>query len=76
MRSRAVAAGTGALEAVGRNRSPFSWQGHKLWLVEPPHMHVAQLRLDRGSRVPDVGDELEVEVRFTTLHADQVVGLD
>ncbi len=76
IRSRVVAAGTGALEAVGRNRSPFAWQGRKLWLVEPPHMHVAQLRLDRGARAPAVGDELDVDVRFTTLRADRVVGLD
>ena len=75
LRSRAVAAGTGVLESVGRARSPFTLAGRKAWFVEPPHMHVSLLRLDAGVR-PAVGDEVPVEVRFTTLHADRVTGLD
>lgn len=76
VRQRAVAAGTGTLEAFGRALSPFRWQGHQLWFVEPPHMHVSLVRLPAGVLAPEVGTDLEVDVRYTTARPDRVVGLD
>ena len=45
LRQRAIAAGTGALEATGRSRSPFQWGDKLLWFAEPPHMQVSMLWL-------------------------------
>jgi hypothetical protein len=72
MRHRAVALAEGALEAAGRIRSPFRVGGHSTWFVEPPHMHVSLVVLPEGSTPPEVGDEVDVRVRNTTLHADAV----
>lgn len=85
LRQRAVAAGTGALEASGKARSPFSWDGKFRWFAEPPHMQVSLLWLSaddvrqavgKGGRVPAAGDELECRVRHTTASFDRVVGMD
>jgi len=73
MRHRAVALAEGALEAAGRVRSPFKVGGHTTWFVEPPHMHVSLVMLPEGSTPPEVGDEVDVRVRNTTLRADAVV---
>jgi hypothetical protein len=73
MRHRAVALAEGALEAAGRIRSPFKVGGHTTWFVEPPHMHVSLVILPEGSTPPEVGDEVDVRVRNTTLRADAVV---
>lgn len=75
LRQRAIAAGTGALEAVGRSRSPFQWGERQLWFAEPPHMQVSMLWLPEsalreglaaGLRSPTVGDALACRVRHTT----------
>lgn len=85
LRQRAVAAGTGALEASGRSRSPFSWDGKHRWFAEPPHMQVSLLWLSeddvrqavgKGGRVPAVGDELECRIRHTTATFDRIIGMD
>jgi hypothetical protein len=85
LRQRAVAAGTGALEASGRARSPFTWDGKRRWFAEPPHMQVSMLWLSaddvrlavgKGGRVPAVGDEIDCRVRHTTSAFDRIVGLD
>ncbi len=75
LRARAVAVGLGALEALGRNPSPFTYRGRRLWFAEPPHMHVSMLwwPYDEG---PTVGDDLAVDVRYTTTAFDRIVGLD
>lgn len=72
-RQRAIAVAEGVLEAAGRVRSPFTVGGRGTWFVEPPHMQVSLLSLPDGPLLPKVGDELEVRVRHTTLHADVVV---
>lgn len=75
VRQRAAAAGEGALEAAGRFRSPFHLAGEATtWFQEPPHMHVSMLRLPRGALPPAVGDLIDCDVRFTTVHPDAVVG--
>lgn len=85
MRQRAVSVGTGALEAAGRARSPFKWDGKFRWFSEPPHMQVSMIWLSaedvrtavsRGGRVPSVGDYLECRVRHTTAAFDQILGLE
>jgi hypothetical protein len=76
MRQRAVAAGTGVLEATGRSLSPFIVAGAQRWFVEPPHMQVSLIHVPAGIAVPGVGDEVTVEVRMTTAHFDLTLGLD
>ena len=73
VRQRAVALAEGALEAVGRIRSPFRVGGHTTWFVEPPHMQVSLIMLPEGSTPPEVGEQVDVRVRNTTLHPDAVV---
>lgn len=74
-RQRAAAAGTGALEAAGRFRSPFHLPGGgHAWFLEPPHMHVSMLRIPRGTIPPPVGELIDCDVRFTTVQPDAIVG--
>lgn len=82
LRQRAIAAGTGALEATGRSRSPFQWGDKLLWFAEPPHMQVSMLWLPdatlreglaHGQRTPAVGDTLNCRVRHTTALFDAVI---
>lgn len=75
-RQRAVAAGTGVLEAAGRSLSPFTVAGRQRWFAEPPHMQVSLLRLPAGVPVPAVGDRLSCDVRLTTARFDRILGLD
>jgi alanine racemase len=75
VRQRAAAAGSGALEAAGRFRSPFQLpSGAHAWFLEPPHMHVSMLRIPRGTIPPPVGEALPCDVRFTTVQPDEVLG--
>jgi len=76
VRQRAVTAGTGVLDAAGRALSPFHVAGRQRWFAEPPHMQVSLLRVPEGVPLPAVGDEVDVDVRMTTVHPDRVVGLD
>ena len=73
LKARVATAGTGALEAAGRSRSPFSLRGEQLWFAEPPHVSVSLLRIPRGFVPPAVGDEISCVVRYTTTRADAVV---
>lgn len=75
LRQRIVTAGTGALDAVGRSLSPFTWAGRQRWFAEPPHQHVSMIWLPARCVVPAVGDEIPADVRFTTSHFDAVLGL-
>ncbi len=75
-RQRAVAAGSGVLEAAGRSLSPFHVGGKQRWFAEPPHMQVSLVRVPQGVPLPQVGDEIDVDVRLTTIHPDRVLGLD
>ena len=75
-RQRVVTAGTGALDAAGRALSPFIWEGKQRWFAEPPHQQHSMIWLPRGCVVPEVGDQVPAEVRFTTSRFDAVRGLD
>ena len=75
VRQRAAAAGSGALEAAGRFRSPFRLpSGANAWFLEPPHMHVSMLRIPRGTIPPPVGEFIDCDVRFTTVQPDVILG--
>ena len=60
------------LNLFGWNPSPFTWKGKKLEFAEAPHMHVSLLTL-KGKAAPEIGGEIDVDVRFTTTTFDQVV---
>ena len=73
VRQRLGAARTGALDAAGRARSPFVWAGQQCWFAEPPHQQHSLIWLEQGVAVPEVGDSVPAQVRFTTSHFDAVV---
>jgi hypothetical protein len=72
-RGKALAMGT--LAAANLSLSPFRWAGKQRWFAEPPHMHVSLLLLPASVDPPAIGDELDCDVRFTTLHPDRVCPL-
>jgi hypothetical protein len=72
-RQRVVTAGTGALDAVGKAMSPFTWAGSRRWFAEPPHQHHSMVWLPKGCVIPAVGDQMPAEVRFTTTRFDAVI---
>lgn len=77
-RSRAVTVASGVLEASGRMRSPFHIggpDGPQAWFAESPHMHVSLLWLPRGWKEPEVGEELQCDIRMTVAHPDVITGL-
>ena len=76
IRQRVTTAGIGALDAAGRAMSPFTWQGKQRWFAEPPHQHVSMVWLPHECVLPQVGDEMSAEVRFTTSRFDAVLGLE
>ncbi|WP_129664428.1 alanine racemase [Phytoactinopolyspora endophytica] len=71
-RQRLVTAAKGGLEATGRALSPFRVEGKQRWFAEPPHMQCSMIWLPDDVRSPSPGDELEVDVRFTTTTFDRV----
>lgn len=71
LRKRGIAVVEGLAQAVGKIRSPFSYQGNNLNFVEPPHMQVSMLWAD-NSRI-NVGDEIQCNVRNTTANFDAVI---
>jgi hypothetical protein len=72
-RQRAVSVAKGGLEATGRALSPFTVGGKRRWFAEPPHMQVSMLAIPASERPPAIGDEVDVEVRFTTTAFDRIV---
>lgn len=61
-----------SLATMNRVRSPFSWDGHKQWFAEPPHMLVSMLLLRRDTEPPRPGAELDAELRYTMTRFDRV----
>ena len=72
VRDRAARVARGGLEAAGVSRSPFTVAGRQRLFAEPPHMQVSMLLLPSGSAVPAVGEEVDVQVRYTTTAFDRV----
>ncbi|HET9421421.1 MAG TPA: alanine racemase, partial [Nocardioides sp.] len=73
LKARAATVARGGLDAVGFVRSPFSIDGKQRLFAEPPHMQASMLFLPGGARVPAVGDEIDVRVRYTATTFDHVV---
>jgi alanine racemase len=72
VRGRAAAFARGGLDAAGLTLSPFRVAGKQRWFVEPPHMQVSLLFLPAGEAGPGIGDEVDVDVRFTATTFDHV----
>jgi alanine racemase len=72
LRSRAATLARGGLDAVGFVRSPFSIDGKQRLFAEPPHMQASMLFLPAGARVPAIGDDIDVRVRFTATAFDEI----
>ncbi len=73
LRSRTATLARGGLDAAGLVRSPFTVDGRQRLFAEPPHMQVSLLLLPRGAHVPEVGEEIDVRVRYTTTAFDRVL---
>ena len=73
LRARAATLARGGLDAAGFVRSPFSIDGKQRLFAEPPHMQASMLFLPGGARVPEVGDEIDVRVRYTATTFDRVI---
>jgi alanine racemase len=73
LRARVATVARGGLDAAGFVRSPFSIDGKQRLFAEPPHMQASMLFLPGGARVPEVGDEIDVRVRYTATTFDHVV---
>ncbi|WP_134765828.1 alanine racemase [Nocardioides sp. 1609] len=73
IKARAATLARGGLDAVGFVRSPFSIDDKQRLFAEPPHMQASMLFLPSGARVPTVGDEIDVRVRYTATTFDRIV---
>lgn len=73
IKARAATLARGGLDAVGFVRSPFSIDGKQRLFAEPPHMQASMLFLPHGARVPEVGEQVDVRVRYTATAFDRVV---
>ena len=73
IKARAATLARGGLDAVGFVRSPYSIDGKQRLFAEPPHMQASMLFLPHGARVPSVGDEIDVRVRYTATTFDTIV---
>lgn len=60
------------LRLFGWNPSPYSWNGKSLPFAEAPHMHNSLLYLKEAD-APEIGEEIGLNVRFTTTTFDEVV---
>ena len=54
-------------------RSPYTIGGKQRLFAEPPHMQASMLFLPAGAPVPEVGDEVDVRVRYTATSFDETV---
>jgi alanine racemase len=72
LRQRAVALAHGGLSAVGRALSPYQVGGRQRWFAEPPHMQCSLVWLPSSVSPPAVGDEVALEVRYTTTSFDHL----
>ncbi len=73
VRARASTLARGSLDAAGLVRSPYTVDGKVRRFAEPPHMQASMLFLPSGARVPEIGAELPVRVRYTATTFDRVV---
>jgi alanine racemase len=73
LKDRAARIARGGLDAAGFVRSPYTVDGKVRLFAEPPHLQASMLFVSHGARVPEIGDEVDVRVRFTTTTFDETV---
>jgi alanine racemase len=73
LKDRAARIARGGLDAAGFVRSPYTVDGKARLFAEPPHMQASMLFVSHGAQVPEVGDEVDVRVRFTATSFDETV---
>jgi alanine racemase len=73
LKARAATLARGGLDAAGYVRSPYSIDGKQRLFGEPPHMQASMLFLPDGAPVPEVGDEVDLRVRYTATTFDRIV---
>ena len=76
IKARAATLARGGLDAVGFVRSPYAIDGKQRLFAEPPHMQASMLFVPHGARVPEVGEDVDVRVRYTATAFDRVVLTD
>jgi alanine racemase len=70
---RAKTLARGGLDAVGLTWSPFWVDGKQRLFAESPHMQASLLFLPAGATAPQVGDVVDVRVRYTATAFDRIV---
>jgi alanine racemase len=73
IKDRAAAVARGGMDAAGFVRSPFTIGGKQRLFAEPPHMQASMLFVPAGTAHPEVGDEIDVRVRYTATAFDRTV---
>ena len=73
LRAKAASIARGGLDAAGLVRSPYTVGDKQRLFAEPPHMQASMLLLPSDARVPDVGDQIDVRVRYTTTAFERIV---
>jgi alanine racemase len=72
LRARAAVLARGGMDAMGLTRSPYWVGGKQRLFAEPPHMQASMLFLPADATVPEVGDLVDVRVRYTATVFDRV----
>jgi alanine racemase len=72
LKARAAVVARGGLDAMGLTRSPFWVDGKQRLFAEPPHMQASMLFLPADATAPQVGDRVDVRVRYTATGFDRV----
>ncbi len=72
LKARAAVVARGGMDAMGLTRSPFWVDGKQRLFAEPPHMQASMLFLPSDAAVPEVGDLVDVRVRYTATAFDRV----
>ena len=55
---------------VGAELSPFHFNQQRLALVEPSHMHTSMVFIPKGDKLPQVGDNIDVQQPLTRVYPD------
>ena len=55
---------------VGAELSPFHFNQQRLALVEPSHMHTSMVFIPKGDKLPQVGDNVDVQQPLTRIYPD------
>ena len=72
LKARAAVVARGGMDAMGLTRSPFWVDGKQRLFAEPPHMQASMLFLPADATAPQVGDVVDVRVRYTATAFDRV----